>query len=131
MIINHSIGNFLPIGSQCFTNHQFTNGTGKFTNSCQWFTIGSYWQLYMGRWGCKGGGRLFNGQNPLSMIKVVCRQSLGINRHHNFWNPLKIFIQVALDSKILLRIFRISPTYVTNMKNVCTQVKTRHQKSLL
>ena len=50
IITNHSIGNFLPIGSQCFTNHQFTNGTGKFTNSCQWFTIGSCWQWYMG--GC-------------------------------------------------------------------------------
>ena len=22
-----SVGNFLPVGSQCFTNHQFTNGT--------------------------------------------------------------------------------------------------------
>ena len=43
-IISHNTGNFLPIGSQCFTNHQFTNGIGKFTNSCQWFTIGSYWQ---------------------------------------------------------------------------------------
>ena len=44
IIFNHNIGNFLPIGSQYFANHQFTNGTGKFTNSCQWFTIGSYWQ---------------------------------------------------------------------------------------
>ena len=24
-ITNHNIGNFLPTGSQCFTNHQFTN----------------------------------------------------------------------------------------------------------
>ena len=23
-ITNHSVGNFLPIGSQCFTNHKFT-----------------------------------------------------------------------------------------------------------
>ena len=38
-------GNFLPIG---FTNHQFSNGIRKLTNSCQWFTIGSYWQWYMG-----------------------------------------------------------------------------------
>ena len=45
---NHSNGNFLPIGSKRFTNHQFTNGIGKFTNSCQWFTIGSYWQWYKG-----------------------------------------------------------------------------------
>ena len=48
IITNHSIGNFLSIGSQHFTNHKFTNGTGKFTNSCQWFTIGSYWQWYTG-----------------------------------------------------------------------------------
>ena len=40
---SYSIGNFFPIGSQCFTNHQFTNGIGKFTYSCQWFTIGSFW----------------------------------------------------------------------------------------
>ena len=33
-ITNHSIGNFLPIDSQCFTNHQFTSSIGKFTNSC-------------------------------------------------------------------------------------------------
>ena len=31
-----------------------------------------------------GGGGLLNGQNPLSMTKVICRQSLSINRHHNF-----------------------------------------------
>ena len=48
---NHSIDKFLPIGSQCFTNYQFTNDTGKFTNNCQWFTIGSYWQWYIGGWG--------------------------------------------------------------------------------
>ena len=41
---NHSIGDYLPIGSQCFTNRQFINGTGKLPNSCQWFTFGSYWQ---------------------------------------------------------------------------------------
>ena len=35
----HSIGNFLPIGSQYFTYHQFPNGTGKFTNSCQWLPL--------------------------------------------------------------------------------------------
>ena len=52
IITNHSIGNFLPIGSQCFTNYQFTNGIGKFTNSCQWFTIGSYCQWYA----CKSPG---------------------------------------------------------------------------
>ena len=46
IITNHSIGNFILIGSQCFTNYQFTNGIWKFTNSCQWFTIGSYWQWY-------------------------------------------------------------------------------------
>ena len=40
-ITNHSIGNFLPIGSQCFTNHQFTSSIGKFTNSCQWVPIGN------------------------------------------------------------------------------------------
>ena len=34
---DHSTGNFLPVGGQCFNNHQFTNGIGK-------FTIGSYWQ---------------------------------------------------------------------------------------
>ena len=44
IITNHSIGYFLHNGSQCFTNHQFTSSTGKFTNSCQWFTIGSYCQ---------------------------------------------------------------------------------------
>ena len=42
-ITNHSIGNFLPIGSSYFTNDQFTNGFGLFNNRCQWFTIGSYW----------------------------------------------------------------------------------------
>ena len=49
IITNHNIGNFLPIGSQCFTNHQFTNDTVKFTNSCKWFTIGSNWQQYRGK----------------------------------------------------------------------------------
>ena len=44
IITNHTIDKFLSIGSQCFTNHQFTNDTGIFTNSCQWFTICSYWQ---------------------------------------------------------------------------------------
>ena len=48
IITNHSIGKFLHIGSQYFTNHQFANDTGKFTNSYQWFTIGSYWQWYTG-----------------------------------------------------------------------------------
>ena len=44
-----SIGNFLPIDSQCFANYQFTNGIGKFTNSCQWFTIHSCWQWYVSK----------------------------------------------------------------------------------
>ena len=105
IITIHSIDKFLPIGNQCFTNHQFTNDTGKFTKSCQWFIIGSYWQWYIGGW-----RSLLKWQNQLSMTKVICQQSLGINRHHNFWNPHKILIQKASASKNLLWIFGISPT---------------------
>ena len=85
IITSHSIDKFFPIGSQYFTNHQFTNDTGKFTNRYQWFIIGSYWQWYMDEWGWGGG--LLNRQNQLSMTKVICRKSLSINSHHNFWNP--------------------------------------------
>ena len=70
MITNHSIGKFLPIGSQCFTNHQFTSGTGKFTNSCQWFTIGSYWQWYLGGWGCWGQGGCLSDKICLAWQKL-------------------------------------------------------------
>ena len=53
-IINHSIGNFLPIGSQCFTNHQFTSSIGKFTNSCQWIPIGNdVWGMTVSMWKCE------------------------------------------------------------------------------
>ena len=66
-------------------------------------------------WASSGGGRewwwwLLIRQNLLCMTKLICRQSLSTNRHHNFWNPHKILIQVALASKILLRIFGITPT---------------------
>ena len=53
-ITNHSIGNFLPIGSQCFTNHQFTSSIGKFTNSCQWIPIGNdIWGITVSMWKCE------------------------------------------------------------------------------
>ena len=53
-ITNHSIGNFLPIGSQCFTNHQFTSSIGKFTNSCQWIPIGNdIWRITVSMWKCE------------------------------------------------------------------------------
>ena len=45
IITNHSIGNFLPIDSQCFTNHQFTNGTGNLqitANGLPLVPIGDY-----------------------------------------------------------------------------------------
>ena len=79
MITNHSIGNFLPTGSQCFTNHQFTSGIWKLTNGLPLVSVGN------DIWASGGGGSgLLNRQNPLSMTKVICRQSLSINRHHNF-----------------------------------------------
>ena len=53
-ITNHSIGNFLPIGSQCFTNHQFTSSIGKFTNTCQWIPIGNdIWAITVSMWKCE------------------------------------------------------------------------------
>ena len=53
-ITNHSIGNFLPIGSQCFTNHQFTSSIGKFTNSCQWIPFGNdIWGITVSMWKCE------------------------------------------------------------------------------
>ena len=53
-ITNHSIGNFLPIGSQCFTNHQFTSSIGKFTNSWQWIPIGNdIWGMTVSMWKCE------------------------------------------------------------------------------
>ena len=57
-----------------------------------------------------GGGGFLNRQNPLSMTKVICWHSFSISRHHNFWNPHKILIQVVVASKNLLWIFGISPT---------------------
>ena len=60
-------------------------------------------------WACGDGGWgvLLNRQSPLSMTKVICWQSLSINRHKNFWNPHKILIEVDLASSILLQIFGI------------------------
>ena len=53
-ITSHSIGNFLPISSQCFTNHQFTSSIGKFTNSCQWIPIGNdIWGITVSMWKCE------------------------------------------------------------------------------
>ena len=57
-----------------------------------------------------GRGGLLNRQNLLSMTKFICGQSDSINRHHNFGNPYKSLIQVALASKIVLQIFGIRPT---------------------
>ena len=86
------IGNLLPIGGQCYTSHQLTNGIQKCTNNCQWFTIGSYWQWYTGIW----QGKILWPLEPFSNLKTtLCK----------YWILIEIKISMACvveDLKILL-----------------------------